>query len=102
MRSVEDTKEGRRTRARREFNSATKCQERSSDHFVILFFLNTKLLQKCVFFLISGGGIWGCLEVTEAADYDLLLALAELWFCQPRQFLQLCDVWDSGKFSDGI
>jgi hypothetical protein len=33
---------------------------------------------------------------TAAADYDLLHALAEAWF------LLLCDIWNSGDFSEGI
>lgn len=31
-----------------------------------------------------------------AIDYDLLHALAEAWF------LLLCDIWNSGDFSEGI
>jgi hypothetical protein len=45
MRSVEETREGRRIWVRRESYSATKCQERCRDHFEILVSLkNTELV----------------------------------------------------------
>jgi len=50
--------------------------------------------------LIPGAGMWGCFGLSTAADQDLPHALAEAWFCQCTEFLQVCDVWNSGNFSE--
>jgi hypothetical protein len=54
-----------------------------SDNFGISVYLKTqKYYRECVFILIPGEEIWGCLGPSTAADYDLPCALAEAWFGQ--------------------
>lgn len=41
---------------------------------------NTEILLRIDFYLNTRWRIWGCFRLSPAADYDLLHALAEVWF----------------------
>jgi hypothetical protein len=66
------------------------------------FFKKAQKYYKTVLSLrIPGMGMWGCFGLPAAGDHDLPHTLAGRDFASCRQFLQLCDVWNSGNFSEG-